>query len=238
MSRNKFTERRLFFYFLFVGTTLLLLITLFGIQILNDSYKVSAENNVIKAITIYPERGYIYDREGVLLVTNQRAYDLMVTPRQIKQLDTIALCKIIDIDLEEFNKYLKRAKRYSTRKASLLLKEISKQTAAQLQERLYEFPGFYLQERTIRQYPERSAAHILGYVSQVPDYILKKDDYYKRNDNYGISGVESSYEKDLRGVRGTQEHRLERVGGLRFDSFIFNISVRKTFINILREDTR
>ena len=193
MSRNKFTERRLFFYFLFVGTTLLLLITLFGIQILNDSYKVSAENNVIKAITIYPERGYIYDREGVLLVTNQRAYDLMVTPRQIKQLDTIALCKIIDIDLEEFNKYLKRAKRYSTRKASLLLKEISKQTAAQLQERLYEFPGFYLQERTIRQYPERSAAHILGYVSQVPDYILKKDDYYKRNDNYGISGVESSY---------------------------------------------
>ena len=204
MSRNKFTERRLFFYFLFVGTTLLLLITLFGIQILNDSYKVSAENNVIKAITIYPDRGYIYDREGVLLVTNQRAYDLMVTPRQIKQLDTIALCKIIDIDLEEFNKYLKRAKRYSTRKASLLLKEISKQTAAQLQERLYEFPGFYLQERTIRQYPERSAAHILGYVSQVPDYILKKDDYYKRNDNYGISGVESSYEKDLRGVRGTQ----------------------------------
>ena len=204
MSRNKFTERRLFFYFLFVGTTLLLLITLFGIQILNDSYKVSAENNVIKAITIYPERGYIYDREGVLLVTNQRAYDLMVTPRQIKQLDTTALCKIIDIDLEGFNKYLKRVKRYSTRKASLLLKEISKQTAAQLQERLYEFPGFYLQERTIRQYPERSAAHILGYVSQVPDYILKKDDYYKRNDNYGISGVESSYEKDLRGVRGTQ----------------------------------
>ena len=204
MSRNKFTERRLFFYFLFVGTTLLLLITLFGIQILNDSYKVSAENNVIKAITIYPERGYIYDREGVLLVTNQRAYDLMVTPRQIKQLDTIALCKIIDIDLEGFNKSLKRAKHYSTRKASLLLKEISKQTAAQLQERLYEFPGFYLQERTIRQYPERSAAHILGYVSQVPDYILKKDDYYKRNDNYGISGVESSYEKDLRGVRGTQ----------------------------------
>ena len=135
MSRNKFTERRLFFYFLFVGTTLLLLITLFGIQVLNDSYKVSAENNVIKSITIYPERGYIYDREGVLLVTNQRAYDLMVTPRQIKRLDTIALCEIIDIDLEEFNKYLKRAKRYSTRKASLLLKEISKQTAAQLQER-------------------------------------------------------------------------------------------------------
>ena len=204
MSRNKFADRRLFFYFLFGGSAVLLLITLFGIQVINDSYKISAKNNVIKAVTIYPERGYVYDREGVLLVTNQRAYDLMVTPRQLKLLDTLALCEIIDIDLEYFNKYLKRAKRYSTRKASLFLKEISKQTAAQLQERLYEFPGFYLQERTMRQYPESSAAHILGYVSQVPDYILKKDDYYKRNDNYGISGVESSYEKDLRGVQGTR----------------------------------
>ncbi len=204
MSRNKFADRRLFFYFLFGGSGLLLLITLFGIQVLNDSYKISAENNVIKAVTIYPERGYIYDREGVLLVSNQRAYDLMVTPRQIKHLDTLALCEIIDIELDYFNKYLDRAKRYSTRKASLFLKEISKQTAAQLQEKLYDFPGFYLQERTMRQYPESSAAHILGYVSQVPDYILKKDHYYKRNDNYGISGVENSYEKDLRGVQGTK----------------------------------
>ena len=204
MSKNKFTHRRLFFYVLFSTSALVLLVTLFGIQVINDSYKLSAENNVIKALTIYPERGYIYDREGVLLVTNQRAYDLMVTPRQIKPLDTLALCEIIKIDHDHFNKYLKRAKRYSTRRASLFLKEIAKQTAAQLQERLYEFPGFYLQERTIRQYPESSAAHILGYVSQVPDYVLEKDDYYKRNDNYGISGVEKSYEKDLRGLQGIQ----------------------------------
>ena len=204
MSRNKFADRRLFFYFLFGGSAVLLLITLFGIQVINDSYKISAENNVIKAVTIYPERGYIYDREGVLLVTNQRAYDLMVTPRQIKELDTLVFCNIIKIDKEQFIKNINHAKRYSTRKASLFIKEISKQTAAELQERLYEFSGFYLQERTMREYPEKSAAHILGYVSQVPDYILKKDNYYKRNDNYGISGVESSYEKDLRGVQGTQ----------------------------------
>lgn len=204
MSRNKFADRRLFFYFLFGGSAVLLLITLFGIQVINDSYKISAENNVIKAVTIYPERGYIYDREGVLLVTNQRAYDLMVTPRQVKELDTLVFCNIIKIDKEQFIKNINHAKRYSTRKASLFIKEISKQTAAELQERLYEFSGFYLQERTMREYPEKSAAHILGYVSQVPDYILKKDNYYKRNDNYGISGVESSYEKDLRGVQGTQ----------------------------------
>jgi hypothetical protein len=104
MSRNKFADRRLFFYFLFGGSAVLLLITLFGIQVINNSYKISAENNVIKAVTIYPERGYIYDREGVLLVTNQRAYDLMVTPRQVRLLDTLALCEIINIDLEYFNK--------------------------------------------------------------------------------------------------------------------------------------
>ena len=202
MSRNKFTHRRVFFYFLFSFSSLILLISLFGVQVINDSYKLSAENNVIKAVTIYPERGYIYDREGTLLVTNQRAYDLMVTPKKVSLIDTVKLCEVLEIKQEEFNKNLNRAKKYSSRKASLFLKEISKQTAAQLQELLYEFPGFYLQERTIRQYPQKSAAHVLGYVSQVPDYILKKDRYYKRNDNYGISGVERSYEKELRGIQG------------------------------------
>jgi len=204
MSRNKFADRRLFFYFLFGTSALLLLITLFGIQVVNDSYKLSADNNVIKAVTLYPERGYIYDRNGVLLVTNQRAYDLMVTPRQVKEMDTLGFCTIIDIDKEEFDKQFSKARKYSRYRASVFIKEISKQTAAQLQERLYEFPGFYLQERTMREYPQQSAAHILGYVSQVPDYVLKKNDYYKKNDNYGMSGVESSYEKDLRGTQGVQ----------------------------------
>ena len=204
MSRNKFADRRLFFYFLFGSSTLLLLITLFGIQVIDDSYKLSADNNVIKAVTLYPERGYIYDRNGELLVTNQRAYDLMITPRQVKEMDTLGFCNIIDIDKEYFDKQFSKAHRYSRYRASVFIKEISKQTAAQLQERLYEFPGFYLQERTMREYPQQSAAHILGYVSQVPDYVLKKDDYYKKNDNYGMSGVESSYEKDLRGTQGVQ----------------------------------
>jgi penicillin-binding protein 2 len=204
MSRNKFADRRLFFYFLFGTSALLLLITLFGIQVVDDSFKISADNNVIKAVTLYPERGYIYDRNGELLVTNQRAYDLMVTPRQVKEMDTLGFCRIIDIDQEYFDKQFSKAHRYSRYRASVFIKEISKQTAAQLQERLYEFPGFHLQERTMREYPQQSAAHILGYVSQVPDYILKKNDYYKKNDNYGMSGVESSYEKDLRGTQGVQ----------------------------------
>ena len=204
MNRNKFAERRLFFYFLFGLSSFLILLKLFGIQVLDDSYKLSADNNVIKALTLYPERGYIYDRNGTLLVTNQRAYDLMVTPRQVKDMDTLELCNIIAIDKAYFDKQFSRAQRYSRYRASIFVKEISKKTAAKLQERLYEFPGFYLQERTMREYPQQSAAHILGYVSQVPDYILKKKNYYKKNDNYGMSGVENSYEKELRGTQGVQ----------------------------------
>jgi len=204
MSRTKFAERRLFFYFLFGLSALLILINLFGIQVLDDSYKLSANNNVIKSLTLYPERGYIFDRNNVLLVTNQRAYDLMVTPRQVKQMDTLELCNMIDIDKTFFDKQFSRALKYSRHRPSIFVKEISKQTAAQLQEKLFEFPGFYLQERTMREYPQKSAAHILGYVSQVPDYVLKKENDYKRNDNYGMSGVENSYETELRGTKGVQ----------------------------------
>ena len=204
MSRSRYANRRLFFYFLFGVSATLLLISLFRIQVVDDSYKLSADNNVIKAVTLYPERGYIYDRNGELLVTNQRAYDLMVTPRQVKKMDTLNFCRIINIEKEYFDKQFSKARRYSSYRASIFIKEISKQTAAQLQERLYEFPGFYLQERTMREYPQKSAAHILGYVSQVPDYILKKNDHYKKNDNFGMTGIENSYEKELRGTQGIQ----------------------------------
>jgi len=204
MSRSRYANRRLFFYFLFGVSATLLLISLFRIQVVDDSYKLSADNNVIKAVTLYPERGYIYDRNGELLVTNQRAYDLMVTPRQVKKMDTLNFCRIINIEKEYFDKQFSKARRYSSYRASIFIKEISKQTAAQLQERLYEFPGFYLQERTMREYPQQSAAHVLGYVSQVPDYILKKNDHYKKNDNFGMTGIENSYEKELRGTQGIQ----------------------------------
>ncbi|PDH48560.1 MAG: penicillin-binding protein 2 [Bacteroidetes bacterium MED-G21] len=204
MNRNKYKDRRLFFYFLFGVSILILLLRLINIQIIDSSYKLSANNNVIKAVTLYPERGYIYDRNGTLLVSNQRAFDLMVIPRQVKKMDTLTFCRIIDIEKNYFDNQLNKATRYSRNRASIFIKEISKQTAAKIQEQLYQFSGFYLQERTMREYPEKSAAHLLGYVSQVPDYILKKNDYYKKNDNFGMTGVENSYEKDLRGTQGVK----------------------------------
>ena len=119
-------------------------------------------------------------------------------------MDTLTFCRIIDIEKDYFDNQLKKATRYSRNRASIFIKEVSKQTAAKIQEQLYQFSGFYLQERTMREYPEKSAAHLLGYVSQVPDYILKKNDYYKKNDNYGMTGVENSYEKELRGTQGVK----------------------------------
>ena len=204
MRGNRYKDRRLFFYFLFGASILILLLRLINIQIIDSSYKLSANNNVIKAVTLYPERGYIYDRNGTLLVSNQRAFDLMVIPRQVKKMDTLTFCRIIDIEKDYFDNQLNKATRYSRNRASIFIKEISKQTAAKIQEQLYQFSGFYLQERTMREYPEKSAAHLLGYVSQVPDYILKKNDYYKKNDNFGMTGVENSYEKDLRGTQGVK----------------------------------
>ena len=204
MNRNKYKDRRLFFYFLFGASILILLMRLINIQIIDSSYKLSANNNVIKAVKLYPERGYIYDRNGTLLVSNQRAFDLMVIPRQVKKMDTLTFCRIIDIEKDYFDNQLKKATRYSRNRSSIFIKEISKQTASKIQEQLYQFSGFYLQERTMREYPEKSAAHLLGYVSQVPDYILKKNDYYKKNDNFGMTGVENSYEKELRGTQGVK----------------------------------
>ena len=197
MNRNKYKDRRLFFYLLFGLSILALLLRLINIQIIDNSYKLSANNNVVKAITLYPERGYIYDRNGTLLVSNQRAFDIMVIPRQVKKMDTLTFCRLINIEKDYFDNQLKKATRYSINRASIFIKEVSKQTASKIQEQLYQFSGFYLQERTMREYPEKSAAHLLGYVSQVPDYILKKNDYYKKNDNYGMTGVENSYEKEL-----------------------------------------
>ena len=116
MNRNKYKDRRLFFYFLFGASILILLLRLVNIQIIDSSYKLSANNNVIKAVKLYPERGYIYDRNGRLLVSNQRAFDLMVIPRQVKKMDTLAFCRIIDVEKDYFDNQLKKAKRYSKNK--------------------------------------------------------------------------------------------------------------------------
>lgn len=197
-------NRRLLITFIFTLVVVIMVGKLFYIQILDPSYKLSADNNVLRRITLYPARGIIYDRNGKLLVYNEAAYDLLVVPSQVKPFDTIKLLTLLHIPKEQLVEGLKQAKQYSTYKESIILKQISAEDYGYLQEQLHEFPGFYAQARTLRYYPSATAAHLLGYVGEVNERIIFEQPYYKSGDYIGITGLEKSYEKELRGKRGVQ----------------------------------
>ena len=184
----------------FVG--LIFLIRLFYIQVYNDTYKLDSRNNVLRYITDYPARGLIYDREGRLLVYNQAAYDLMVIPRQTSSMDTAAFLELTRLSKEEFMETYNKAARYSSRKPSVLISDMSGEDYGRLQELLYKFPGYYTQPKTLRKYPLRSASHLLGYVSEVDKKIIEDNPYYKMGDHIGRSGLEKQYEEEIRGRRG------------------------------------
>ena len=187
-----------------------LIIRLFVIQVVKDSYRMSADNNVLRYVTQYPARGLIYDRNGKLIVFNQAAYDLMVVPAQTsKEIDTSGFCNLLGISVELFRKQMNAAVAYSRRAPSVFLKQISNETYARLQEIMFRYPGFYVQPRTLRKYSQPVAAHVLGYVSEVDETILKKDPYYKQGDYIGKTGIEEEYEKDLRGRRGVKIYLVD-----------------------------
>ncbi len=189
-------------FFCLIG--LIFVIRLFSIQVIDDTYKTSSENNVIRKQTEYPGRGLIYDRNGELLVYNEAAYDLMVTPREAKTLDTTLLCNILKIDTADVAKRMKKCRNYSSYKASVFMKQISTETYATLSEKMFELPGFYVQSRTLRKYPQKIGAHLLGYVGEVNEQTIRKDEYYKEGDYIGITGIEKAYEKQIRGEKGMQ----------------------------------
>jgi len=172
--------------------------------VIDQSYTASATNNVMRLITDYPSRGLIYDRKGKLLVYNEPVYDLMITPRQAKNLDTLELCRLIGISKEEYIEKFNKSKAYSAYKASIFEKQLSVETYATLQEKLYKYPGFYVEARTLRKYPLPIAAHLFGYIGEVDTSITRKDPYYKDGDYIGKSGIEKSYEEYLRGSRGVR----------------------------------
>ncbi len=202
--QSKHTERMYVVMGIVVLISLTFLGRLFYIQVLDNSYQLSAENNVLRYETEYPARGLMYDRDGRLLVYNEAAYDLMVIPRQAKNIDTTTICRILNISKETFVKKLNKAKTYSWRKPSVFEKQISAVTYANLQEKLYRLGGFFVQKRTLRKYPEPIAAHLLGYVGEVSQGKLEDDSYYRRGDYIGISGLEKAYEEELRGKKGVK----------------------------------
>ncbi len=197
-----------------IGTLIILAVLifigrLFFIQVMDSSYKFSADNNSQRYVTQYPARGLIYDRNGKLLVYNEAAYDLMVNPMQLTAFDTASLCQLVNITKETLLTNLKNAKIYSRYKPSVILKQLSSKTYAVLQEQLYKYPGFFVQPRTLRKYANKSAAHLLGYVGEVDNNIIKQEPYYQMGDYIGTSGIEKSYEKALRGKKGVNIYLVD-----------------------------
>jgi penicillin-binding protein 2 len=202
--KDSFINRKYVIMAIVVLATLGLLVRLFIIQVIRNSYRLSADNNVLRYVTQYPARGLIYDRTGKLIVYNQAAYDLMVIPAQTSKIDTTGFCDILGISNDLFRKQMKAAINYSRRAPSVFLKQVSDETYARFQEKMFLYPGFYVQPRTLRKYSKPVAAHVLGYVSEVDDGVTRKDPYYKPGDYIGKSGIEEAYEKQLRGRRGVK----------------------------------
>jgi penicillin-binding protein 2 len=178
---------------------------LFYLQVIDNSYQIHPlKNSTVKVTYDYPERGYIYDRNGLLLVANQLSYDIMVIPREVKLLDTIEFCSLLKITKEDFLLKFQRAEKYSTRIPSTFLAQVSKHDYAYLQEKMHKFKGFFIQKRSLREYPINSAPNVLGYISEVNERIIKKKPYYQLGELIGTAGVEKTYEKILRGTKGVK----------------------------------
>ena len=190
---------------------LVYIVRLFTLQVLSDEYKTKADSNAFYKKTIYPSRGLIYDRNGELLVYNQPAYDIMFVPREIKgQLDTLELCSALNITREDFEKRMEDVRNprsnpgYSPYTQQLFMSRLSAEEFARFQEKLFRFPGFYVQKRSIRQYSCDAAGVILGDIGEVSPKRLEADSYYVRGDYIGTQGLEASYEEVLRGKKGVE----------------------------------
>lgn len=205
----------LYITILFIG--ILFIFRLFYLQVINSKYKPSPFNNSAIAVKYdYPDRGFIYDRNNVLMVANQPSYDIMVIPRDVKPLDTTEFCTLVKITKEKFIKELNRATNYSPRIPSVFIAQLSKNNYAYLQEKMHKFKGFYIQKRALREYPINSAANVVGYIGEVNDDFILKNSYYQQGELHGIQGVENEYEAALRGVKGIkfiQKNRFNREMG-------------------------
>ncbi|RIJ36640.1 penicillin-binding protein 2 [Pontibacter oryzae] len=193
---------------------------LFYIQVIDRSYKQAAETNAIKAIVQYPFRGLIYDRKGQLLVQNTPVYDLMVIPKDVKDLDTLRLSQLVKLPLEDVRERLKKARAFSYVQPSPFYQKLSTREFAYIQDNLIDFPGFYINARTARGYPHQSLAHALGYIAEISPKQLDDSTYrgYRPGDYIGKSGIELEYEQYLMGQRGVK-YKMVNVRGVEKGSF-------------------
>ena len=199
-----------------ISISLIYLFQLFNLQIFNDDYQLLSESNAIYKKTIYPERGLIYDRNNKLMVANQPSYDLMLIPENLKAFDTLEICSILKIDSNLLLKKINEAKSFSTKLPSIILRQITKEQNALFQEKIWKYPGFFIQKKSLRDYKISIASNLLGYISEVNNNEINDQSYYNIGELIGRQGIEKSYEKILRGKKGIkyfQKDRFNRIIG-------------------------
>ena len=211
MKDYNLDKRRLVIAGVAITIVAVYIVRLFMLQITSDDYKKSADSNAFLKKIEYPSRGVISDRNGKLLVYNQPAYDIMVVMNEAKdRLDTLDFCQSLNITKEEFDHRMETIKDrgknpgYSRFTQQIFMSQLSDKDFSVFQEKMFRFPGFYVQKRSIRQYQQSIAAHVLGDVAEVSPADIEEDDYYQPGDYIGKLGVERSYEKELRGEKGMQ----------------------------------
>lgn len=188
------------------AAALVLIVRLFVIQIIDDRYKIDSSNNSMVYSTIYPTRGIIHDRSDRILVGNKVVYDLLVTPREVTAFDTLAFCKVLELDTLFVREKMAEYRKFRTRigwQTLTFLKQIPPERYMKFAEVEFKFPGFRGQARSVREYPYNAGGNLLGYVSEVDASFLKKHpDEYRSGDYAGKTGIEAAMEKELRGEKG------------------------------------
>ena len=210
--------RHIIFIFLFILLGLIYIVKLFSIQVSDQQYKTAAINNSLKEQIIYPYRGVMYDRNGRLIVQNDPIFDVQIVPKDLQIKDTNLLLSLFKIDKKELLERISKAKKYSYRKPSIFQKQLSNAELARIQTKLVNFDGLYIAERTVRSYPHKSLAHVLGYVGEInksqlekfnQDTTVSNRDKYRQGDYIGISGLESKYEPFFKGRRGVRRYMVD-----------------------------
>jgi penicillin-binding protein 2 len=198
---QRLENRSTFIIIFFLSIALIYIVRLFYIQVLTDTFLERAKKIAITKITQYPIRGNIYDRYGLPLVQNEVAYDILITPKKL-QIDTAKFCELLDVSLQEFLIRTQKAVNYSRVKPSVFESLIKAEDFGKIREKLYQFKGVSVNDRTVRKYPFTAAAAVLGYISKVNKWQMDKDEFYDEDDYVGQSGLENYYENYLRGKKG------------------------------------
>ena len=197
-----------------ISVSLIFIMRLVSLQLSDDSYFNS--DFAIQELSVYPERGLIYDRNGNLLVANQPSYELIIVPENTTEFDTISFAKLIDMNPDELKKEINSSIKYSTKLPSVIKSQISKERNAFLQEKIWLFEGFYLRKNSVRDYIKPFASNVIGYTGEVDKNDIINNSYYEKGEMIGKQGIEKYYEDELKGIKGKkyfQKDRFNRVIG-------------------------